>query len=180
MERKAWQGSVFDKSVTLRFKKLGDLGEYLSEMLLESAGFTQIVNLNKKINNTQYFDITAKRDGTSYAISVKTRNRMENSTAGIKLNTRYKLTDDPILFEKEARSIYSSTPAWIAIAVDIDKNFFNAYFGRLQDLSGNRKGINMTPDATAAYEVLAERARLTEIGLSSEELMSLKNKYERR
>lgn len=142
MERKAWQGSVFDKSVTLRFKKLGDLGEYLAESLLAKAGFTQTVNLNKKITNTQYFDLTANCGGYSYAISVKARNRFENSTAGVKLNTRYKLTDDPILFEKEARNLYSSIPAWIAIAIDIDNNFYNAYFGRLQDLSGNRKGIN--------------------------------------
>jgi len=78
MERKAWQGSVFDKSVTRRFKKLGDFGEYLAESLLEKAGFTQIVNLNKKITNTPFFDLTAKRGGYSYAISVKARNRFEN------------------------------------------------------------------------------------------------------
>lgn len=180
MNRKAWQGSVFDKDVTIRVKKLGDLGEYLAEILLTKKGFTEIANLNKKKNNTKYFDMTAKRGDQSFAISVKARNRFENSVAGVKLNSRYKLTDDPALFEKEASEKYSSIASWIALSLDIDRGTFDAFFGRLQDLSGNRKGIIMTPEATAMYESLASQEQLDKMGLSTEELKSLINKYKLR
>src|SRR3990172_9439143 len=93
MVKKAWQYSRLDKSVTIRFKKIGNLGEYLAGKLLQESGFKNIKDLNKEESaNTQDFDFIAERNNIKYAISVKTRNKYENSVAGPKLNSRYKLT----------------------------------------------------------------------------------------
>ena len=136
------------------------------------------MNLNKELTlNAKYFDLIAKRGGHAYAISVKTRNKFENSTAGRKLNSRYKLTDNPDLFEIEAKEKYNSLPAWIAISLDFDAGVFDAYFGLISDLTGNRKGIVMTPQATENYESLAKQIDLNQIGISETEMQSLKNVY---
>ncbi len=180
MNRKAWQKTVLDKDVTIRFKKLGDLGEYLAGMVLAKAGFRQIVNLNKERKNTKYFDLTARRGRQSFAISVKARNRFENSVAGKKLNSRYKLTDDPAIFESEAREKYRSMPAWIAIPFYIEQGTFDAYFGQLQDLKGNRKGIVINAKAIKMYEVLAKQKKFDGMDISKREVQQLKNRYTRR
>ena len=57
---------------------------------------------------------------------------------------------------------------------------FNAYFGLLSDLKGNKKGIDMRPQATERYEILEKLKKLDEMGVSAEEMQSLKNIYERR
>ena len=180
MKRKAWQKTVLDKNVTRRFKKLGDLGESLAETLLGEKGFKQIVNLNKEKRNTKFFDLIAKRGNQAFAISVKARNKFENSVAGKKLNSRYKLTSDPKQFEAEAREVYQSLSAWVAISLDFDRGLFDAYFGLLSDLEGNRKGIVMSPQATERYEILAKLKKFDETDVSAEEMQSLKNRYKRR
>ena len=180
MNKTSWHGSIIDKNVTARFKKLGDLGENIAESLLLRAGFEQIINLNKERQNTKSFDLTAKRGGQSFAISVKARNKFENSVAGVKLNSRYKLTDNPELFESEAQEIYNSIPAWIAIPIDIKAGTFDAYFGELKDLKGNKKGIIISSQAISHYETLAQREAVESIGIQKEDLVLLQNKYERK
>lgn len=180
MNKTSRQKSIIDKNVTARFKKLGDLGENIAETLLLRAGFEQIINLNKERRNTKYFDLTAKRGSQSFAISVKARNRFENSVAGEKLNSRYKLTDNPVLFEAEAREIYNSIPAWIAIPIDIKAGTFDAYFGELKDLKGNKKGIIISSQAISQYEILAHGEAVENIGIQKEDLVSLQNKYVRK
>lgn len=180
MNKKSWQGTVLDKGVTRRFKKLGDLGEYLAEKLLVKAGFKNVVNLNKEIrHNAKYFDLTAKRESQSYAISVKARNKFENSTAGKRLNSRYKLTNDPDQFESEAKEKHNCLPAWVAISLDIDAGVFDAYFGLLSDLEGNRKGIVISPQATKRYESLAKQNKFDQMDILEANIEALKNIYKR-
>ena len=180
MVKKAWQYSRLDKSVTIRFKKIGNLGEYLAGKLLQESGFENIKDLNKEESaNTQDFDFIAKRNNIKYAISVKTRNKYENSVAGPKLNSRYKLTNDPINFAREAKGKYNSEAAWIAISLEIDTGVFNAYFGVLSDLNGNQKGINMSQEATRKYEQLALLRKFEDMGLTKSDYDGLKNEYKR-
>ncbi len=180
LKKRAWQGSIIDKSVSLRFKKLGDLGEVLAQQLLQTAGFSEITNLNKNKKNTKSFDITAVRGNESFAISVKARNKYENSIAGKKLNSRYKLTDDPELFKAEAKEIFDSHPAWVTISLNFDEGIFDSYFGLLSDLHGNKKGISMTQKNVERYEILAKQESIKVLGISISEMEFLKNKYVRR
>jgi len=69
----------------------------------EQQRSTGSIKWKKKLGKDHFFD-----KSVTLRISVKAKNRFKNSIAGKKLNSRYKLTDDPILFEKEARSIYVS------------------------------------------------------------------------
>ena len=81
--------SVLDKGTALRAKELGTLGESIAPLYLERAGFTSIRNLNDIKTNYPYADVVATRNGITYAISIKTRNKYEARTG--KLNARYKL-----------------------------------------------------------------------------------------
>ena len=180
MDKKAWQYSTLDKSVTKRFKKIGNLGEYLAGRLLLENGFKNIRDLNREdSSNTADFDFTAERKGIKYAISVKARNKYENSAAGPKLNSRYKLTNDPIRFAEDAKRRYQSVASWITISLEIDKGIFSAYFGTLPDLSGNQKGINMSQEAIRKYEQLALLRKFENMGLSKSDYNGLKNVYKR-
>ena len=180
MVKKAWQYSGLDKSVTIRFKKIGNLGEYLAGKFLKESGFKNIKDLNKEESaNTKDFDFIAERNKIKYAISVKTRNKYENSAAGLKLNSRYKLTKDPVNFAKDAKKKYNSEAAWIVISLEIDKGVFNAYFGVLSDLNGNHKGINMSQEATRKYEKLALLRKFEDMGLTKSDYEGLKNEYKR-
>ena len=180
MEKKAWQYSKLDKHVSQRFKKLGDLGEFLAEQLLKENGFTNVRNLNiEKNKNVKDFDIYAERKKQKYVISVKTRNKYENSKAGPRLNSRYKLCDDPNEFENEARKKYNSNSAWVTISVEIDKGIFEAYFGTLDMIEGNRKGIVMSDIAKEKYEKLAYLRRFEEYSILKEEYLPLKNVYKK-
>jgi len=124
--------------------------------------------------------LIAERDKQAFAISVKARNKFENSIAGKKLNSRYKLTDDPQRFELEAKQKYRCLASWIAISLDFDAGFFDAYFGVINDLEGNRKGIVMSPEATEKYKALARFRSLAQMGISVDQMQSLKNVYKRK
>ena len=180
MKRKAWQHSQLDGSVTERFRKLGKLGEYIAEILLKDANFNNVENLNKERENTPDFDLYAEKGHFKYAISVKTRNKYENSASGIKLNSRYKLTDNPKKFEEEAYKRFKAIPSFIAIAINVDSGTFDAYFGRLQDIRGNKKGIPMTEKALENYECLTSNKAITDMGITKEEYVKLKNEYKKR
>ena len=161
---------INDKKAT-RKKKLGDLGELIATTLLKKAGFTDIRNLNLEYQNTPYADILAKRKGKDYVISIKARNKYEVS--GV-LNSRYKFEDDCYNHAAKISKQYNAEPAWVSIALDIKKDVFDAYFGLLALLNGN-KGIPMTPKATEAYECLACNEPLISVGIKKEEYQKLKN-----
>src|SRR3972149_6111374 len=71
MVKKAWQYSRLDKSVTIRFKKIGNLGEYLAGKLLQESGFKNIKDLNKEESaNTKDFDFIAERNNIKYSLNL--------------------------------------------------------------------------------------------------------------
>ncbi len=181
MKRKAWQHSQLDGSVIDRFKKVGKLGEYIAEILLKDANFNNVENLNKDRKNTPDFDLYAEKGRFKYAISVKTRNKYENPAHGIKLNSRYKLTDNPKKFEEEAYKRFKAIPSFVAIAMNIDSGNFDAYFGRLQDIKkGNKKGILMSEKNLENYQCLTSNKAITDMGITKEEYVKLKNEYKKR
>ena len=176
VKRGAWQNSILDREVVRRFQKLGDLGENLAEKLLEKAGFLHIQNLNMKNDNYKFADIYAERNNQRYVISVKTRNKYENNG---RLNNRYKLGKDVFEFAKEVENIYKAKAAWMTIAFEADKGTFDAFFGLLTSLDGN-KGVLMTEDAIREYESLALKEKLEDFGYSKEEYNGLVNNYKAR
>ncbi|MEK6646090.1 MAG: hypothetical protein AABY84_05395 [Candidatus Firestonebacteria bacterium] len=177
IEKHAWQYSALDKGVTDRFKKIGDLGESLAEKLLKKNGFKNVKNLNKTTkNNNKYADIFAEHGNQAYVISVKTRNKFENTG---RLNSRYKLGKDCYEFAKQAETEHRAKAAWVTISLDIDKKIFDAYFGLLSDLEGNT-GVLMTPDATRNYKCLAFHYLFEKMGLTEDKYVHLKNTYKPR
>ena len=60
-----------DRVTAHRFKKLGDIGEELTEQLLKVNGFDNVRNLNLLKNNFPFDDFCAEKDGIRYIISVK-------------------------------------------------------------------------------------------------------------
>lgn len=135
-----------------RFKKLGDMGEAVAPVLLEEAGFNNIMNLNNQKMNFLFADFYAEKDGDKYLISVKTRNKYENSG---NLNTRYKLgrklyhNIETVLGQDDYKDCI---PAWMAIAMD--DSTFDAYFGTVGDLEGGF-GIPMSKRACEKHLCLA-------------------------
>lgn len=121
------------------------------EVLLNNQ-FNNINDLNKIIHNFPFADFSAERNGEKYLISVKTRNKYENTG---KLNSRYKLGAK--VYEHIDKLLASSEwsnyiPAWLAIS--IERQTFDAYFGTIKQLN-NGKGIAMSDFAKRNYEVLA-------------------------
>ena len=173
-EKKAWQHSVLDKSQTARFKKLGDLGEYIAEVQLQQKGFKQVKNLNTLKHNSIFADIYAVRDEIKYIFSVKTRNKFENNGS---LNSRYKLGAKCYEYATLAEKEHDAQAAWIAVAIDTDEGSFDAYWGLLDDLQGNT-GILMSLKATKNYNCLTQNSRLNEY--VDFDYKILKNKYKTR
>jgi Holliday junction resolvase len=161
--------SILNRDTALRAKELGVLGERMAIEYLREAGFSDISNLNDIKNNYPYADIVATRDGLTYAISVKTRNKYEARSGN--LNVRYKLGKKCEQMAAFAAKYQNATPAWLAIQVDGE--LASVFFGTLADLMGN-KGIPMTPDATEQYECLASNEP------HGWDLAHLKNTYELR
>ena len=138
-----------------RFKKLGDFGELLAHQLMLEHAFENIINLNEIKKNAPFADFFAVKEGTEYIISVKTRNKFENTA---KFNSRYKLGSSNLLLGKflttlEFKPYYNSIPAWLAISME--ENTFDAYWGLLSELPGNQHGIPMSESAKQTYPCLA-------------------------
>ncbi|MBN1131839.1 MAG: hypothetical protein JXR52_07180 [Bacteroidales bacterium] len=138
-----------------RFKDLGDMGEFLAELLLGENGFEDIRNLNGDVTNFPFADFYAVKDGVEYIITVKTRNRYENSG---KINSRYKLGDTDaklrkVLSEPAFSDYRKCIPAWMAISMEAKT--FDAYWGLISELT-NRRGIAMTETARKRYICLAK------------------------
>lgn len=169
----AWEYSKLDKEVTIRWKKLGDLGEYLAEVLFRRAGFENIRNLNKERTNKMFADVYAEREKKAYIVSVKARNKYQKSG---KLNDRYKLNYKCYEHSKIVENEYKAIAAWLTIAIDVGKGIFDAYYGLLADLRGN-KGVLMTPKAVQKYQCLGVHGKLEDHGITEDVYKKLKNVY---
>ncbi|MFZ4774146.1 MAG: hypothetical protein ACOYM3_02205 [Terrimicrobiaceae bacterium] len=145
--------SILNKKTAQRAKTLGELGEKIAPFYLEQAGFESVRNLNDDQSNHPFADLLASRQGVTYLISVKTRNKFEARSGN--LNTRYKLHEraghaDLI---KRLSAKHQAVPAWLAIQIDGDR--LSIYFGTVEQLGGN-KGIPMLDDCLPGYECLAD------------------------
>jgi hypothetical protein len=135
-----------------RFKTLGDIGESIAEDILFKNDFKDISNLNKIKKNFHFADFVAVKNDSKYLISVKTRNKYENSG---KLNSRYKLGKK--VYEHIKSLMLESQwegyiPAWLTISME--PNCFDSYFGTIEQLKGS-KGISMSNKAKLNYVQLA-------------------------
>ena len=144
-----------------KMQLLGRIGEALVPVLLREVGFTGVDNLNSVQNNHPDADLIAERNGQRFFISVKARNKVQTNGT---LNSRYKLESKgrkvPHAIEQAKRRLAQF--AWVA--VQVDGNTYSAYFGTHDLLCSlpkkcNGKGILMTDDWTAYYEVLAKNER---------------------
>lgn len=142
---------------------LGKIGEEMARVLLSSAGFNNVCNLNERKANHPDADFLAERD-RRYFVSVKARNMMERSG---RLNVRYKLESSrrKIADAKQEASAIGAEFAWLAI--QIGEHNYSAYFGTHEQLcstpvagtkSGrllNGRAIMMRPVYTSNYLALA-------------------------
>jgi len=142
-----------DNRTARRFKRLGDIGESLTEELLTANGFANIQNLNRLKKNFPFADFYAEKDGVRYVISVKMRNKYEFTRDGVRrLNSRYKLGSRCYEHAKVAEDQFDAIAAWITIS--LDSKAYCAYFGLLSSLNGSR-GVNMSEKAVAKHQCLA-------------------------
>lgn len=153
-----------------RTSQLGRLGETLAQEALKRNGFDDVIDLNLGRNNHPFADIRARREGTLYLISVKTRNRRRDNG---RLNESYncvqvsKQRNDRLKSQgKTTREITAiaidqvrqlaiesnSVAAWVAVSVCPKRNSYAVYFGQLDLLRG--RAIAMTPEAIGGYECL--------------------------
>ncbi len=168
--KKMKRSAKLDKEVAHRFKKLGDIGEELTESLLKGNGFENVQNLNHLKNNFPYADFYAEKDCVRYVISVKIRNKYEFTRDGTKrLNSRYKLGSKCYEYAQIAERQFDAQAAWLTIS--LDAKTYSAYFGLLSSLNGSR-GVNMSEKAIASYHCLAKDM------LHSFNYAELKNAYE--
>jgi len=145
-----------DKVTAHRFKKLGNIGEELTEHLLKVNGFDNVQDLNLLKSNFPFADFYAEKDGVRYIISVKIRNKYEFTRDGTKrLNSRYKLGSKCYEHAEVAEVQFNAKAAWLTIS--LDSKTFSAYFGLLSSLNGSR-GVNMSEKAVVSYQCLAKDA----------------------
>ncbi len=121
------------KREAARKKSLGELGELFALKALVDKRFDKIRNLNDEIMNETFADIECEKDGLSYIISVKARNKYQKNG---KLNTRYNLGADVYKKALSAEKKYNASAFWMAI--QFDQRTFSIYFGSLVALNGSR------------------------------------------
>ena len=122
-----------NKKEAARKKSLGELGELFAIKALVDKKFDKIRNLNDNSMNETFADIKCEKDGVSYIISVKARNKYQKNG---KLNSRYNLGYN--VYTKAALSCekYNARPHWLA--VQFDQKSFSVYFGALEELNGSK------------------------------------------
>jgi len=122
-----------NKKEAARKKSLGELGELFGIKALVDKKFDRIRNLNDNIMNEAFTDIECEKDGFSYIISVKARNKYQKNG---KLNSRYNLGSN--VYEKalSAEKKYNSSAYWMAI--QFGQKTFSIYFGSLKELNGSK------------------------------------------
>lgn len=136
-----------------RTKAIGNFGEQITAKLLQSAGFTNIRDLNALEHNHPFADYYAERNGHRYVISVRARNMWQ---ANGKLNPGYNVCKKGANIQKVADK-YGAELAWITIQVDVKSQRYSAYFGTLAELNVNRVlySVPMKARDTARYECIA-------------------------
>ena len=125
------------------------------QVILPRAGFVNICLTSR----SGYAHLYAERDGASYAICVRARNKYEVSGPP---NPRYKLIDKPKDLPAQAaraEADLNATAAWLVIPIDPEAGVFSAYFGLLSDLHGNA-GVPMKDEDVEHYECLASNERI--------------------
>ena len=123
-----------DKKEAKRKKSLGELGELFAIKALVNNGFSYIKNLNDKKMNYPFADLYAEKDGKSYVISVKARNKYTNN--GISENPSYNLGSNCYEKASIAEKEFNAEACWMAIP--FDKRTVTVYFGTLKELDGKK------------------------------------------
>jgi Holliday junction resolvase len=132
---------ILSKETAYRAARLGALGENIAPSYLQRAGFNAVRNLNDDQNNHPFADLIAEREGLTYIISVKTRNKFEARSGN--LDSRYKLyTPKHARLIEHLAALHNATPAWLAIQIDGER--LSIYFGTVEQLHGN-KGRRLGP-----------------------------------
>jgi hypothetical protein len=116
-----------------RKKSLGELGELFALKALVDKKFDRIRNLNDLTMNEAFADIECEKDGKTYIISVKARNKFQKNG---KLNTRYNLGSKVYEKAMAAEKKYNATAYWLAI--QFDHNSYSIYFGSLNEINGSK------------------------------------------
>ena len=116
-----------------RKKSLGELGELFAIKALVDNSFDKIRNLNDDHLNEAFADLKCEKDGKTYIISVKARNKFQKNG---KLNSRYNLGENAYQKAERSEQKYNATAYWMAIQFDRDN--FSIYFGSLSELNGSK------------------------------------------
>jgi len=124
---------IENKKEAARKKSLGELGELFAIKALVDKKFDRIRNLNDNTMNEPFADIECEKDGVSYIISVKARNKYQKDG---RLNARYNLGANVYDKALSAEKKYNSSACWMAI--QFDKKSFSIYFGSLKELNGSK------------------------------------------
>ncbi len=122
-----------NKKEAARKKSLGELGELFAIKALVDNKFDKIRNLNDDHLNEAFADFKCEKDGKTYIISVKSRNKFQKNG---KLNNRYNLGTNAYQKAKDAALKHKATAYWMAI--QFDKDNFSIYFGSLAELNGSK------------------------------------------
>ncbi|MCX6320413.1 MAG: hypothetical protein NTX93_01205 [Bacteroidia bacterium] len=122
-----------NKKEAARKMSLGELGELFALKALVDKKFDRIRNLNDNIMNETFADIECEKDGVSYIISVKARNKYQKDGT---LNSRYNLGADVYEKAQSAEKKYNASAYWMAIQFDYKS--FSIYFGSLKELNGSK------------------------------------------
>lgn len=122
-----------NKKEASRKKSLGELGELFAIKALVDNHYEKIVNLNDKKMNFPFADLYAEKEGKSFIISVKARNKYQKNH---KLNAHYNLGSEAYKKAELAEKEYCAEALWMAI--QFDQYTYSIYLGSLSELNGKR------------------------------------------
>jgi len=122
-----------NKNEAARKKSLGEPGELFAIKALVDMEYDKIRNLNDDNFNEPFADLKCEKDGKTYIISVKSRNKYQKNG---KLNSRYNLGSNAYDKSREAELKYGALAHWMAIQFDTDN--YSIYFGSMSELKGSK------------------------------------------
>lgn len=120
-----------NKQEASRKKSLGELGELFAIKALVDNHYEKIINLNDKKMNFPFADLYAEKEGKSFIVSVKARNKYQKNH---KLNAYYNLGSEAYKKAARAEKEYCAEPHWMAI--QFDQFTYSTYWGSLEELNG--------------------------------------------
>ena len=120
-----------NKKEASRKKSLGELGELFAIKALVDNHYEKIINLNDKKMNFPFADLYAEKEGKSFIVSVKARNKYQKNH---KLNAYYNLGSAAYKKAAIAEKEYCAEPHWMAI--QFDQFTYSIYWGSLKELNG--------------------------------------------